>query len=266
MNNDRIGNKISGDDEGASDSCGESRMWPRRRALKAIPLLGAGAVFAPALAVAASEQGRARAAVNVRQLQPRSRTASNTELYALSIEDLSNRLRTKEVSPVTLVNAYLERIQGAGKPLNAFILVLAEQALADARRAEQEIVSGHYRGPLHGIPIALKDLYDLRGVPTTGASKLFIGNIAKEDAPSVARLKKAGAIIIGKTNMNELALGATGENSAFGPVHNPWMTDHITGGSSAGSGAGVAAGLCAAATGSDTGGSIRIPSALCGVV
>ncbi len=263
MNNDRIDHKTNSGDEGTSASCAGSTMWPRRRALKAIPLLGAGAVFGPALAAVAGELGRARAAASVRQPQAGS---SNTELYALSIEDLSKRLRSKEISPVTLVNAYLERIQGAGKPLNAFILILAEQSRADARRSEREILAGDYKGPLHGLPIALKDLYDLRGVPTTGASKLFIGNIAKEDAPSVARLKKAGAIIIGKTNMNELALGATGEESAFGPVHNPWMTDHITGGSSAGSGAGVAAGLCAAATGSDTGGSIRIPSALCGVV
>jgi len=172
----------------------------------------------------------------------------------------------KEISPVSLTEAYLERIGALDKSLNAFITVPAEQALADARRAEQEIASGHYKGPLHGVPIAHKDLYDVRGLATTAGSKVFFGRIAEEDAHSVARLKAAGSIVIGKTNMHELAYGATGDQSAFGPTRNPWDTDRIPGGSSSGSGVAVAAGLCAAATGSDTGGSIRVPGALCGVV
>jgi aspartyl-tRNA(Asn)/glutamyl-tRNA(Gln) amidotransferase subunit A len=190
----------------------------------------------------------------------------NQELCTLSIHELGRRISRKEISPVALTQAYLERIETVDQSLNAFVAVAAEQALADARRAEQEIVSGRYKGPLHGIPIAHKDLYDVRGLATTAGSKVFSGRIAEEDAHSVARLKGAGSIVIGKTNMHELAYGATGDQSAFGPTHNPWDTDRIPGGSSSGSAVAVAAGLCAAATGSDTGGSIRVPGALCGVV
>ena len=190
----------------------------------------------------------------------------NHELCTLSIQELGRMISRKEISPVSLTEAYLERIAALDKSLNAFIAVPAEQALADARRAEQEIASGRYKGPLHGVPIAHKDLYDVRGLATTAGSKVFFGRIAEEDAHSVARLKAAGSIVIGKTNMHELAYGATGDQSAFGPTRNPWDTDRIPGGSSSGSGVAVAAGLCAAATGSDTGGSIRVPGALCGVV
>ncbi len=266
MSNDHLGDRNNGADERSGASPLEPAAWPRRRVLKAIPLLGMGAALAPALEAVAAIPARPQSPSVSHQARRDPAPTSNTELCSLSVEELGQMLKSKQLSPVTLVNAYLERINGAGKPLNAYIRVLPDRALADARRAEQEIAAGHYRGPLHGIPIALKDLYDLKGVPTTGACKLYLNNIAKEDAPSVARLKRAGAIIIGKTNMNELALGARGQGSAFGPVENPWMTNRITGGSSSGSGAAVAAGLCAAATGSDTGGSIRIPSALCGVV
>jgi aspartyl-tRNA(Asn)/glutamyl-tRNA(Gln) amidotransferase subunit A len=191
---------------------------------------------------------------------------SNNELCALSIEELGPRLARKEISPVSLVSAFLERIERIDKSINAFITVMADQAMADARCSEREILSGHYKGPLDGVPIALKDLYDARGVPTTNGSKFFSANVPQEDAESVARLRRAGAIIIGKTNMHELAYGATGDQSASGPTRNPWVTDRIPGGSSGGSGAAVALDLCAGATGSDTGGSIRVPGALCGVV
>ncbi|MGH9375972.1 MAG: amidase, partial [Terriglobia bacterium] len=191
---------------------------------------------------------------------------SNSELCILSIDEVSQLLSRKEISPVTLVKAYLERIEKFDKAINSYVAVLAEQALSDAQRAEREIASGHWRGPLHGVSIALKDLFDIRGVATTGGSRLFSERIAKEDAACVTGLREAGAIVLGKTNMHELAYGATNEDSASGPTHNPWALDHIPGGSSGGSGAAVAADLCAGATGSDTGGSIRVPSALCGVV
>ncbi|MBI3951644.1 MAG: amidase [Acidobacteria bacterium] len=191
---------------------------------------------------------------------------SNAELCTLTIEVLSQRLRQKEVSPIMVVEAYLERIDAMDRQINAYITVMRDQALADACRYEQEILAGEYRGPLHGVPIALKDLYDIGGVPTTAASKIYADRVADEDAPSVARLRKAGAIILGKTNLHEFAYGATTEHSYFGPTRNPWDLERIPGGSSGGSGAAVAAGLCAVATGSDTGGSIRIPAALCGIV
>ena len=151
----------------------------------------------------------------------------------MSIEDLGRRLSQKEISPVAVTEAYLERIAAVDKSLNAFVVVAAEQAL----RAEQEIVSGKYKGPLHGIPIAHKDLYDVRGLATTAGSKVFFGRIAEKDAHSVARLRAAGSIVIGKTNMHELAYGATGDQSAYGSTRNPWDTDRIPGGSSSGSGA-----------------------------
>lgn len=191
---------------------------------------------------------------------------SASEICFLSIDEISQLLHRKEISPVMLVKAYLERIEKFDKAINSYVTVLAERALGEAQRAEQEIVSGNWEGPLHGVPIALKDLFDVRGVATTGGSRLFAGRIAKEDAACVSGLRKAGAIILGKTNMHELAYGVTNEDSASGPTHNPWVLDRIPGGSSGGSAAALAADLCAGATGSDTGGSIRVPSALCGVV
>jgi aspartyl-tRNA(Asn)/glutamyl-tRNA(Gln) amidotransferase subunit A len=194
------------------------------------------------------------------------KTMSKAELCTLTIESLSQRLRQREISPVTVVEAYLERIDAINGRLNAYITVIGEQALAEAHLFEQEILAGQYRGPLHGVPVALKDLYDVSGVPTTAGSKIYAERMPDEDASSVARLRKAGAIILGKANLHELAYGATNEDSFFGPTRNCWDLDRIPGGSSGGSAAAVAAELCAAATGSDTGGSIRIPAALCGVV
>ena len=191
---------------------------------------------------------------------------ADTELCILTLGELAALLRGKQVSPVEVTQAYLERIETLDPTFNAYITVTAEQALAEARRCEEEILHGDYRGPLHGIPIALKDLYDTAGVPTTAASRIYAQRVPDEDATSVARLRATGAVILGKTNLHEFAYGVTTASSFLGPTRNPWDQARVPGGSSGGSGAAVAAGLCAAATGSDTGGSIRIPAALCGIV
>ena len=175
-------------------------------------------------------------------------------------------LRTRKISPVELTNACLARIDRLNPALNAFITVMREQALADAKAAETEITRGRQRGPLHGIPIALKDLFDTAGVKTTAASAIFADRIPSRDAEVVRRLKLAGAVLIGKTNMHEFAYGDTSAISHFGPVRNPWDRERISGGSSGGSAASVSARLCYGALGSDTGGSIRQPSAYCGIV
>ncbi len=191
---------------------------------------------------------------------------SDPEFCTLTLKELGPLLQDKRVSPVEVTQAYLERIDALDETLNAYITVMREQALADARRCEEEILRGDYRGALHGVPVALKDLYDTAGVRTTAASKIYAGRVPDEDATSVARLRAAGAVIIGKTNLHEFAYGVTTDSSFFGPTRNPWELERVAGGSSGGSGAAVAAGLCVAATGSDTGGSIRIPAALCGIV
>jgi aspartyl-tRNA(Asn)/glutamyl-tRNA(Gln) amidotransferase subunit A len=191
---------------------------------------------------------------------------ADIELCTIILEELSPLLRDKRISPVEVTQAYLESIDAWNETLNAYITVTADQALAEARRCEEEILRGDYRGPLHGVPVALKDLYDTAGVPTTAASKIYAHRVPDEDATSVARLRAAGAVILGKTNLHEFAYGVTTDSSFFGPTRNPWDVTRVAGGSSGGSTAAVAAGLCAATTGSDTGGSIRIPAALCGIV
>jgi aspartyl-tRNA(Asn)/glutamyl-tRNA(Gln) amidotransferase subunit A len=183
-----------------------------------------------------------------------------------TILDLAPRLRRKEVSPVELTRACLDRIEKLNPTLNAFITVTAEQALEAAKAAEIEIVRGQWRGPLHGIPIALKDLIDTAGTRTTSASQLHERRIPTEDAEVVRRLKDAGAIILGKNNLHEFAYGGSSLVSFFGDVHNPWNLAHSAGGSSGGSAVAVAAGLCYAAIGTDTAGSVREPAALCGCV
>jgi aspartyl-tRNA(Asn)/glutamyl-tRNA(Gln) amidotransferase subunit A len=150
--------------------------------------------------------------------------------------------------------------------LNAFITVTKDLALEQAVRADAEIMAGNWRGPLHGIPIAMKDLIDVAGVRTTAASRQFCNRIATEDAAIVTQLKRAGAVLLGKTNLHEFAFGGSGIVSAFGPAKNPWDASRIIGGSSSGSAAAVAAGMCIAAIGTDTAGSARVPAALCGVV
>jgi len=183
-----------------------------------------------------------------------------------SISELGPRLRRKEISPVEIARECLRRIEEQNPALNAFITVARESALAEARQAEAEILSGGWRGPLHGIPIALKDLIDTAGLRTTSASKLHEHRVPAADAEVVRRLRRAGAVILGKNNLHEFAYGGSSLVSYFGDVHNPWNHERIAGGSSGGSAAAVAAGLAVAAIGTDTAGSIREPSALCGCV
>jgi aspartyl-tRNA(Asn)/glutamyl-tRNA(Gln) amidotransferase subunit A len=183
-----------------------------------------------------------------------------------TISALSHLLRRKEISPVEITRTCLDRIEKGNARLNAFITVTAESALAEARAAEAEILRGEWRGPLHGIPISLKDLIDTAGVRTTSASALCKERVPPRDAEVVRRLRLAGAVIVGKNNLHEFAYGGSSLVSYFGDVHNPWDGNRIAGGSSGGSAAAVAAGLVYAAIGTDTAGSIREPSALCGCV
>ena len=185
---------------------------------------------------------------------------------SLSISELAPRLHRREISPVEIVRDCLGQIERLNPTLNAFITVMAESALAEARVVETEILRGEWRGPLHGIPIALKDLIDTAGVRTTSASALHENRIPAEDAEVVHRLRRAGAVIIGKNNLHEFAYGGSSLVSHFGDVRNPWDRGRITGGSSGGSAAAVSAGMVCAAIGTDTAGSIREPSALCGCV
>jgi aspartyl-tRNA(Asn)/glutamyl-tRNA(Gln) amidotransferase subunit A len=175
-------------------------------------------------------------------------------------------LRAGKISPVELARACLGRIETRNPVLNAFITVTAESALQQARDAETEMQRGEWRGLLHGIPIAVKDMIDTAGVRTTAGSAVYLDRIPAADAAVVARLRRAGAILLGKLNMQEFAIGGSSVPSHFGPVRNPWDTSRIAGGSSGGSAAAVAAGLCFAALGTDTGGSVRQPAALCGIV
>jgi aspartyl-tRNA(Asn)/glutamyl-tRNA(Gln) amidotransferase subunit A len=182
------------------------------------------------------------------------------------IATVHQHIQMGELSPVDLVEKCLIRIEQLNPNLNAFITVLGKQAFEQARIAEDEIKSAKYRGPLHGIPIGIKDFYDTAGIKTTAAFEPFKGRVPRKDAASVVRLKEAGAIIIGKTNMHRLGMGTTGLDSYFGPVHNPWNSEYIAGGSSSGSAAAVASGMCYATLDTDAIGSCRLPAACCGVV
>jgi len=193
-------------------------------------------------------------------------TQTTTELCYLTIHEAGPLLKSRKLSPVELTRAFLSRIEQLDKTLNAYITVLPEQALAAARAAEAEILRGDYRGPLHGIPIALKDLYDTQGVRTTASSRVMANRIPSEDATTTARLAAAGSILLGKLAMHEFALGGPDPTCGFPLARNPWNLDHIPGGSSSGSGAAVAAGLCMGSLGSCTGGSIRGPAAYCSIV
>jgi aspartyl-tRNA(Asn)/glutamyl-tRNA(Gln) amidotransferase subunit A len=189
-----------------------------------------------------------------------------TDLHWLTITELAEKLRAREVSPVEVTEAHLTRIAKINPRLNAYITVTADLAREQARTAEAEIQHGQYRGPLHGVPLAIKDLLDLAGVPNTMGSKILESNIPSTDAAAVERLQAAGAIILGKHNLHEFAFGITSENPHYGTVRNPWALERVPGGSSGGTAAAVAAGLCLAGLGSDTGASIRAPAAWCGVV
>ncbi len=184
----------------------------------------------------------------------------------ITISELGRRLRRREVSPVEVTRECLVRIERLNPSLNAFITVMAESAFAEARRAEAEILRGEWRGALHGVPVALKDLIDVAGVRTTAASALCADRVADKDAEVVRRLRDAGAVIVGKNNLHEFAYGGSSLVSYFGDVRNPWDVGRIAGGSSGGSAAAVAAGMVYAAIGTDTAGSIREPAALCGCV
>ena len=188
-----------------------------------------------------------------------------SDLTYVPLTDLSRRIRTRALSPVTLIEACLDRIERC-RALNAFITVTAEVARAQAGEAEREIAAGRYRGPLHGIPVSLKDLIDTKGIRSTCGSRILADRVPSEDAAVAARLHAAGAVLLGKNNLHEFAFGVTTDNPHFGPTRNPWRLDRIPGGSSGGSGAAVAAGCGPVSIGTDTGGSIRIPAALCGVV
>jgi aspartyl-tRNA(Asn)/glutamyl-tRNA(Gln) amidotransferase subunit A len=181
-----------------------------------------------------------------------------------SIADTAPLIRAGSVGPVELVNACLAQIDGR-RHTNAFITVMREQAVADAQRMTSEIAAGRYLGPLHGIPLSIKDLVDVAGTPTTSGSRVPARRPVR-DAPLVSRLREAGAIIIGKTNLHEFAFGTTSDETAFGPVHHPRDNSRSAGGSSGGSAAAIVDGMCYASVGTDTGGSIRIPAAACGIV
>jgi aspartyl-tRNA(Asn)/glutamyl-tRNA(Gln) amidotransferase subunit A len=189
-----------------------------------------------------------------------------TALTLLSIEEFGRKLRAREITAEQVTEQCLQRIDADNARLNAFITVMADQARRQARDADRELAAGQDRGPLHGVPISIKDLIDIRGVATTAASRVREGHIAERDAPSMLHLRQAGAVLIGKTNLHEFAFGTTSEDSAYGPARNPHDPSRSPGGSSGGSAASIVAGMALASIGSDTGGSIRIPAAACGTV
>jgi aspartyl-tRNA(Asn)/glutamyl-tRNA(Gln) amidotransferase subunit A len=182
--------------------------------------------------------------------------AVSQDLATLTLKQVSDLLRRRDASPIELTQACLKRIDQYNPSINAFITITREQALAAAREMEAEQRAGKWRGPLHGIPIALKDNIDTAGIRTTAASGVFKDRVPMEDAEVASRLKKAGAILLGKLNLHEFALGGTSAVTYFGAVHNPWALDHVPGGSSGGSAAAIAADLCIGTLGTDTGGSL----------
>jgi aspartyl-tRNA(Asn)/glutamyl-tRNA(Gln) amidotransferase subunit A len=188
------------------------------------------------------------------------------DLASLSLKQASELLRTKAVSPVELTQACLERIEKHNATFHAFITVTKDQALRSAREAETEIQRGRWRGPFHGLPIALKDNIDTAGIRTTGASQVFENRIPETDAEVARRLKAAGVVLLGKLNLHEFAYGGSSDVTFFGTMRNPWNPDHVTGGSSGGAGIAVASDFCYAALGTDTAGSVRMPASHCGIV
>ena len=197
---------------------------------------------------------------------PSGTVRSEQELCYLTISQASDLLRNRDLSPVELTRAFLNRIDTLDGKLSSYITVLHDQALQEARSIESDILKGNYKGPLHGVPIALKDLYDTAGILTTSGSRVDKDRVPTEDCTAFARLKAAGTILLGKLNMHEFALGGPDYTTPYVPPRNPWNLDYVTGGSSSGSGAATAAGLCMGSLGSCTGGSIRGPASLCGIV
>src|SRR5215469_6602267 len=188
------------------------------------------------------------------------------ELAFLTIAELSRLIEQKKLSPVELTTALLRRTQAIDPQLNTYLLLTAERALDQARQAEREIAAGNYRGPMHGIPFGLKDIYSTAGIRTTGHSRICLDTVPTADATTVKKLYEAGAVLTGKLATHEFAHGGPSFDLPWPPARNPWNREHFTGGSSSGSPAAVAAGFVPAALGSDTGGSIRGPAALCGIV
>jgi aspartyl-tRNA(Asn)/glutamyl-tRNA(Gln) amidotransferase subunit A len=227
----------------------DENLWSRRAFNKSALAGAAGSL------IAGIDKGADHA-----EIGPRS------SLTNLSLSEASQLVRSKKVSPVELTQECLSNIERLNPKLNAFISVTADSALAQAQKAEDELQRGRWNGPLHGIPVALKDLVDTAGVRTTAASALFKDRVPTQDAEIVRRLKAGGAVLLGKLNMHEIAYGSSSVISYFGPVRNPWAPDYMAGGSSSGSAVATAARLCYAAIGSDTGGSIRQPAAYCGIV
>jgi aspartyl-tRNA(Asn)/glutamyl-tRNA(Gln) amidotransferase subunit A len=184
----------------------------------------------------------------------------------LTIDDFARQVRSKETTAVAVADQCLERIRTENPRLNAFILVMADEARRAAQRADEELAAGEDRGPLHGVPISIKDLFDVTDTPTTAGSRVRDGHIASADATVITRLRRAGAVLIGKTNLHEFAFGTTNEDSGYGPARNPLDPTRSPGGSSGGSAASLISGMALATLGTDTGGSIRIPAAICGTV
>src|SRR5437764_4806163 len=184
----------------------------------------------------------------------------------MTIVEFGRRWRAQEITSEQVTDECLRRVEADNPRLNAFILVMRDEALRQAREADRELAAGDDRGPLHGVPVSVKELYDVRGTATTAASRVRDGRLAQQDAPAIAHLRQAGAVFIGKTNLHEFAFGTTNEDSAFGPARNPRDLSRSPGGSSGGSAASVAAGMALATLGTCTGGSIRIPAAACGIV
>jgi len=184
----------------------------------------------------------------------------------LTIDDFARQIRSEHTTAVAVLESCLERIEADNPRLNAFILVMADEARRQARRADEELAAGIDRGPLHGVPISIKDLFDIVDTPTTAASRVRDGHVASADALAITRLRNAGAVIVGKTNLHEFAFGTTNEDSGYGPARNPLDAKRSPGGSSGGSAASIIGGMALASLGTDTGGSIRIPAAICGTV
>lgn len=188
------------------------------------------------------------------------------DFYYASIEEISDLIKQRRILSLEIVELCLNRIEELNPRINAFITIAANEAREQAKIADAEIEAGKWRGPLHGVPIAIKDFYDTAGIKTTAAFEQFKDRIPGKDAVGVAKLKEAGAILLGKTNMHQLGMGTTGLESYFGPVQNPWNAEYIPGGSSSGSAAAVASGMCFATLDTDAIGSCRLPAACCGVV
>ena len=191
---------------------------------------------------------------------------SNEKLYYNSARELGNLLRRKEISVLEITQAHLERISSLEPSLNSFITILATEAVNTAKALDNEIQTGNFRGPLHGIPLGIKDVYTTKDIRTTYGSRIFNNHVPSEDATTVIQLRDAGTVLLGKLNLHTLEFGPTGQNETYGDMHNPWDTTRYTGGSSGGSASAVSAGECTLGMGSDSGGSIRVPASLCGIV